>query len=195
MQVKGMPETTEIGKRSLFSITVKTILVHTVTYFLMGLIAFTVFDYSGKYADPAFSNYMRQTTHPMVAAGIIFQVMRGLLFALVFYPLQDVIFARKNGWLILWLMLLVVGVFSPFGPSPSSIEGMVYTTIPFEFHLTGLPEVISQSLLLAYFTYFWVNHPEKKWLGWVFGILFFLVISMSILGILASLEILSVPAQ
>ncbi|HEX7555690.1 MAG TPA: hypothetical protein VF338_03620 [Leptolinea sp.] len=177
----------------LLSITLKTILVHTTTYFLIGLVSFTLFDYSAKYADPVLGNFMRQTTHPLVAAGALFQVLRGLLFGLVFYTLRDIVFARKNGWLILWFVLLVVGVISPFGPSPGSIEGLVYTNVPMWFHLMGLPEVIIQSLLLAFFTFYWTNHPEKRWLGWMFGILFILVVIMSIMGILAGLEKLQVP--
>jgi hypothetical protein len=181
-------------QNTLLSITLKTILVHTVTYFVIGLFSYTLFDYSAKYADPALNNLMRQTSHPLVAAGPLFQVVRGLLFGLVFYALRDVVFARKKGWLTLWLMLLVVGVFSPFGPAPSSIEGMFYTTLPMWFHFIGLPEVIIQSLLLAFCTYYWVNHPEKKWLGWIFGILFAMALLMAVMGMLAGLGILQVPA-
>jgi hypothetical protein len=179
---------------SLSSICIKAILVHTVTYFVIGVISFTVFDYSAKYADPMLGNYMRQTNHPLVAAGTLFQVLRGFLFGLVFYWLREIVFTRKNGWLVLWLTLLIVGVISPFGPSPSSIEGMLYTTVPLNFHLIGLPEVAVQSLLLAFFTHYWVRHPEKKWLGWLFGIAFFVALLMAVMGILASLGRLPTPA-
>ncbi|GAP21841.1 hypothetical protein LTAR_02058 [Leptolinea tardivitalis] len=178
---------------TLASVCIKTALIHTVSYFLIGLISFTVFDYSARYADPLLGNFMRQTTHPMVAAGPLFQILRGLLFGLVFFTLRDVVFARKRGWLTLWLVLLVVGIISPFGPSPSSIEGMVYTTVPLNFHVIGLPEVIVQSLVLAVGTFFWVNHPEKKWIGWVIGIVFAMVILMAVMGILSAVGILVQP--
>jgi hypothetical protein len=181
------------GQKSFLSITYKTVLVHTVTYFLMGLIAFSLFNYSAKYADPVLGNFMRQTSHPLVAAGPLFQIIRGILFGVVFYLLKEVVFDQKHGWLVLWLMLFIVGVLSPFGPSPGSIEGMVYTTIPLDFHLTGLPEVTFQSLLLAWFTFFWVNHPEKKWFNWVFMVLFVLAILMSVMGVLAALGIIIQP--
>ena len=54
----------------------------------------------------------------------------------------------------------------------------------------GLPEVIIQAGLLAFLTFYWVNHPEKRWLNWVFGILFILTVLMSSLGILDSLGML-----
>lgn len=175
------------------SITIKTTIIHTVTYFIMGLLAFTFFDYSSKFADPTVANLMRQTSDPLVASGPLFQVLRGILFGLVFYSLREIVFARKRGWLILWLMLVIVGILSPFGPSPSSIEGMIYTVLPTWFHFTGLPEVLIQSLLLAFLTHYWVNHSEKKWLGWVFGIVFALVLLMSTMGILAGLGIVQIP--
>lgn len=193
--ISQSPASGKDASYSLFSISLKTILVHTVTYFLIGFVSFTLFDYTAKYADPVLGNYMRQTNHPLVAAGPIFQVLRGLLFGLVFYALRDIVFSRKNGWLILWMTLLIVGVISPFGPSPSSIEGMLYTTVPMWFHLIGFPEVFIQSCLLAFCTYYWVNHPEKKWIGWVFGLLFILTLIMAVMGTLAGLNILQVPAK
>jgi hypothetical protein len=181
------------GNLTLSSISLKTMLVHTVTYFVIGLISSTAFNYAARYADPLLGNYMRQVSHPLVAAGPLLQVFRGLLFGLVFYLMRELYFKHKNGWLPVWVILLMVGVISTFGPSPSSIEGMIYTNVPLYFHFIGLPEVAVQSFLLAYLTHYWVTHPEKKWLRWVFGILFALVIIMSTLGILAGLGILKVP--
>lgn len=179
---------------SITSISLKTMLVHTVTYFAAGLISSTVFDYAARYADPLLGNFMRPVSHPMVAAGPMLQVFRGLLFGLVFFLLRDVYFRNNKGWLTAWAVLVIVGIISPFGPSPSSIEGLIYSTVPWYFHLIGLPEVTIQALLLAYVTHYWVTHPEKKWLAWVFGVVFALVILMSTLGILAGLGILQVPA-
>ncbi len=174
----------------LTSIILKTTIVHTVTYFLMGLLALSIFDYAGRFADPTVANLMRQTNDPLVASGPLFQVVRGLLFGIAFYPLREIVFARKSGWLMLWLVLVVVGVLAPFGAAPSSIEGMIYTILPISFHLIGLPEVVIQALLLAFLSHYWINHPEKKWLTWVFGIAFTLVLLLSTLGVLAGLGIL-----
>lgn len=175
---------------SFASITLKTTIVHTVTYFLIGFLSFTFFDYSAKYADPLVANFMRQTDHPLIAIGPALQVIRGILFGIVFYALREIVFLHKRGWLTLWLTLVIVGILSTFGPSPSSIEGMLYTVMPMWFHLVGLPEVFIQAGLLAYLTHYWVNHPEKRWLGWTFGILFVIVVLMSLLGMLSALGFL-----
>lgn len=66
------------------SITWKTTLVHTVTYFIVGLLSFLLLDYSTNYADPVVSTSLWQTDHPMVTAGPLFQVPRGFLFGIVF---------------------------------------------------------------------------------------------------------------
>jgi hypothetical protein len=182
-------------KQSFFaSIALKTTIVHTVTYFIVGFIAFTFLDYSAKYADPIVSNLMRQTDHPLVAIGPAFQVLRGFLFGIVFYALREIIFTRQRGWLSLWLMLVIMGILSPFGAAPSSIEGILYTVLPIWFHIAGFPEVFVQAGLLAFLTHYWVNHPEKKWLAWVFGIIFVIVILFSFLGMLSALGVLPAAA-
>jgi hypothetical protein len=126
---------------------------------------------------------MRQFGDPMIAAGPLFQPIRGLLFAIVFYLLREPFFGKKNGWLILWLTLLIVGILSTFGPTPASLEGMIYTQLPFLDHLLYLPEVALR-YLLSVILFYWVNHPEKKWLNWVMGILFVLLMLLPLLALL-----------
>jgi hypothetical protein len=175
---------------SFNSIALKTVVVHTVTYFLVGLLSFTFLDYTAKYADAVVAGFMRQTNDPLVAIGPALQVIRGFLFGIVFYALRETVFSQKRGWLTLWLVLVIVGILSPFGAAPSSIEGVLYTVLPTWFHFAGFPEVLVQSGLLAFLTQYWVNRPEKKWLGWVFGVLFVIVILLSTLGALSAAGIL-----
>jgi hypothetical protein len=179
-----------MGRTTAPAILLKTAVVHTVTYFVVGLLASTLLDYAGRFAEPSVATFMRQAKDPWVASGPLFQTVRGLLFGIAFYPLREIVFARERGWLVLWLVLLVVGVLSPFGAAPSSIEGMIYTILPLSFHLMGLPEVTLQALLLAFLSHYWVNHPEKKWLNWAFGIAFTVVLLLSTLGVLAGLGML-----
>ena len=174
-----------------FSIVLKTTVTHTATYFMMGLIALTLFDYGAKYSSPVISGYMRQITDPLVAAGPLLQIVRGILFGIVFFLLKDIVFSRKSGWLTLWIVLVILGIVSPFGASPGSIEGMIYTVIPMNFHFTGLPEVLIQALLLSVITFFWVNHPRSKWLSWILGALFLVALIMSAMGYLASIGVIN----
>ena len=180
-------------KHTLPDIILKTAITHTVTYFLLGLLALVFLDYSAKYADPAIAILMRQTTDPLVAAGPLFQVIRGALFGIVIYLLRDLVLERKRGWLTLWAVLVIVGVISPFGAAPASIEGMIYTTLPLWFHINGLPEILFQSLLLAVIAPWWINHPQNKWLGWLMGVIFVIILLLGTAGVLAGLGILPMP--
>lgn len=181
-------------KPTFLSITLKTTLTHTVTYFLMGLAALLLLGYADKYADPSVAVLMRQTTDPLVAAGPLFQVIRGALFGIVVFLLRDLVLERKNGWLTLWAVLVIVGVISPFGAAPASIEGMIYTTLPLWFHISGLPEILLQSLLLAGIATWWINHPQNKWMGWLMGVIFVIILLLGTAGVLARLGILPIPA-
>jgi CDP-diglyceride synthetase len=127
---------------------------------------------------------MRSTSDPLVMAGPLFQPIRGVIFASALYPLRSVLFAERRGWLILWWLLLALGVLSTFGPSPGSIEGMIYTTISPLKQILGLWEVLLQSLLFSVILFYWVNHPEKRWLNWTLGIAFSIVIILPLLGLL-----------
>ena len=169
---------------SFWDITLRTIVTHTVTYFAVGLLAFVLFDYTARFADTALSSFMRQTDDPLVAAGPLFQPIRGLLFGIVFYLLREVLFRRGDGWLVMWIMLVFVGIFSTFGPAPGSIEGLIYTTLPVRGQLAGLSEVLFQSLLLSVVTYVWIRSPEQRWLNWVMAVLFIITLALPALGLL-----------
>jgi hypothetical protein len=113
---------------------------------------------------------------PLVMAGPLFQPLRGLVFALVFYPLRECLFGKKNGWLL--------GILSTFGPAGGSIEGMIYTPAPIRSQLRGWVEVVPQALLLSALLCYWVNHAEKRWLDWLLGIVFFIAMTLPVLGLL-----------
>ncbi|HEY3474629.1 MAG TPA: hypothetical protein VGK56_08470 [Anaerolineales bacterium] len=180
---------------SLFRLTLKTIASHTLTYFLVGFLAFTIFDYAGQFAQAEVRTWMRQTDDPIVALGPALQPIRGILFALAFYPLREVLFKRKNGWLITWWLLVALGILSTFGPTPGSVEGMIYLAPSSSgFFSGGLLEILTQSFLFSALLYYWVNHPEKRWMNWLLGILFVLAIFMSVMGYLVASGAITVPA-
>lgn len=181
---------------TVLSLTLKSIVAHTLTYFLVGLVASIVFNYSADFARPELRSYMRQLGDPIIALGPALQPLRGILFALAFYPLREVLFKRQNGWLIMWWLLVALGILSTFGPAPSSVEGAIYTTLPIldQFFSGGMLEILSQSFLFSTLLYYWVNHPEKRWLNWLLGTLFALVLLMSLMGYLAATGAITVPA-
>ena len=171
---------------TLASLTIKTIVVHTVTYFSAGLLAYTLNDYQRMYSQPPLSYFMRATTDPLVMAGPLFQPVRGVIFALAFYPLRSVLFETRRGWLTLWWLLLALGVFSTFGPAFGSVEGLIYTTIPPRAQLLGLWEVLLQSFLFSFILFHWINGSQKRWLRWTMLAAFCIVLVLPVLGLLTT---------
>jgi hypothetical protein len=159
----------------------RTIVCHTITYVIMGILAAYFLNYAAVMSRP--ESGMRQFTDPWVMAGPLFQPVRGLVFALVFYPLRERLFGRKNGWLLMGWLLIGLGILSTFSAASGSIEGMIYTTAPIRYQLRGWLEVVPQALLLSALLCYWVNHSEKKWLNWLLGIVFFLMMAMVALGL------------
>jgi hypothetical protein len=166
---------------SFLGLVAKTIVVHTLTYFLMGILAFNFLNYAEAFASPTLACWMRPTDDPMVMAGVLFQPLRGLIFALAFYPLRETLFGRRDGWLITWWLLVALGILSTFGPAPGSVEGMVFTVIPIS--VRGYAEVVPQALLLSAGLYYWVKYSDQRWLNWIMGIAFFLALVLPILGL------------
>lgn len=84
-------------------------------------------------------------------------------------------------------MLASLGIFATFAAAPGSVEGLIYTTIPVRDQISGgLVEVLAQSFLLSALLFYWVRHPEQRWLNWMLGIAFGLVVLMSIIGFWAA---------
>jgi hypothetical protein len=171
---------------TLPSLMIKTVVVHTVTYFVAGILAYTLNDYQQSYSQPPLSYIMRPTSDQLVMAGPLFQPIRGVIFALAFYPLRSILFGTPRGWLTLWWLLLALGVLSTFGPAFGSVEGLIYTTIPARSQLIGLWEVVLQSLLFSFILFQWVDAPEKRWLRWSLRAAFCVVLLLPVLGLLTT---------
>lgn len=171
---------------SLLEVVVKTIVTHTVTYTVVGLLASTLFSYASLFTVTTLSGFMRPFSDRIVMAAPLLQPVRGVLFGLIFYLLRDVFFARRRGWLIMWLTLIVLGILGTFGPSPGSLEGLYFTIVPLWVHLRGLPEVLIQSLILSLVLFYWINHASKRWVSWVMGVAFAIAILLPALGLLVT---------
>ncbi|MFC1765283.1 hypothetical protein ACFL6U_24825 [Planctomycetota bacterium] len=163
----------------------KSAVAHTVTYFIFGVISYVLFDYKEKFSSIEYAGILRSLDHPLVAAGPMFQPIRGLLFGLVFIILGSRFFEDKRGWLKIWLILFIVGILNTFAATACSIEGMIYMPLPFWDHITGIPEILFQSLAFSYVAWLWIRCPSKRWLGTTLHILFFLTLALSLLGFIA----------
>ena len=180
---------------TLLGLMLKAIVSHTITYFVVGLVAFSLFNYAEHLAQPEMNTWMRQTTDPIVALGPAFQPVRGILFALAFFPLREILFRRKNGWLVMWWLLVSLGILSTFAPASGSVEGIIYTTLPISNQFSGgMLEILTQSFLFSALLYYWVKHPEKRWMNWLLGFVLALVVLMSLMGYLVASRSVVIPA-
>ena len=135
--------------------------VHMITYFMVGILSLNIFNYSDLFSSGNLQLLLRPTDSPWVALGPLIQVIRGLIFAVALSPFKSVFLFTKGGWLKLWLLLIGLSILSTLGPSLGSIEGLIYTKIPFSNQLIFLPELIVQSLFLSLFIYYWYQEPKK----------------------------------
>ena len=180
----AQPSVTDPYRMTLPGILTRAAIVHTVTYFIAGVLAFTLFDYGAALVEPPLDGLMRSPDDPMVMAGPLFQPIRGLLFGVVFYLLREQYFGREYGWVMMWVVLVVIGTFSTFGPAPGSIEGLIYTTLPLSVHLgAGHVETAGQALALSGLLFYWVRNP-KRWLTWGLAGVFAIVMILPALGLL-----------
>lgn len=159
--------------------------LHMLTYFLVGLVAFLALDYRQAFETTQLRYLMRPTSSPWVAAGPALQIFRGLLFAVILYPLASDLLRRTNSVLLLWSLFLGFAILGTAGPSPGSFEGIIYTKLPISLHLMGLPEVVLQTLLFSAGLVFWCRKPAR-WKNVASGIGVAAVCLMSIAGVLAA---------
>lgn len=167
----------------LVPLAVKTAVCHTVSYFVMGALAFRFLHYADFINKP--NSGMRPMTDPLVMLGPALQTVRGVLFALVFYPFREILFTRRNGWLLIAWMLIGVGILGTFAAPPGSLEGFIYTTVPFASQVRGYLEIVPQALLLSALLYYWVRHLSKAWLNWLLGVAYAICVLLPLLGLLA----------
>ncbi|HTW46969.1 MAG TPA: hypothetical protein VMD92_03410 [Acidobacteriaceae bacterium] len=161
----------------------RTAIAHALTYFVMGALAFHFLHYGDTINKP--NSGMRPTTDPLLLFGPALQVVRGVLFASVFYPFREILFGRKNGWLLMGWMLIGLGILGTFAAPAGSLEGFIYTTTPAARQFLGYLEVVPQALLLSALLFYWVNHPAKKWLTWTLSILFGICVTLPLLALVA----------
>lgn len=141
----------------------KTVAAHTLTYLLMGALAFHFLHYADFINKPG--SGLRPITDPWVMLGAPLQFVRGLLFASVFYPLRSRLFGAKHGWLRMSWILAGIGILGTFAAPAGSLEGFIYTTIPLQEQVRGYLEIVPQALLCSALLCYWVKHPGKRWLN------------------------------
>lgn len=147
-------------KKECIRFILKISLIHVLTYIVCGMLAMFVFGYQSSVSQIG----MRDTKSLIVGLSPLFQIIRGFLFGLIFWIVKDTFLHRKNGWLIIWLMILILGVFNTPSTAPGSIEYFIYCEpIPgaWKIELGGLIEILIQTFLFSIISFYFVK-PRTK---------------------------------
>ena len=135
----------------------RVMLIHVITYIVCGIIFSALFNYEELFQLGNTKYFMHPYDSSSSYIGMIVQVFRGLIFGFILLLLKDSMLKTRHGWLKLWALIVVIGIFNTPGPAPCSIEGIIYTQLPLELHLKGAPEILIQTLLFS----FLVANPIK----------------------------------
>ncbi len=157
---------------------------HIATYFIAGILAFYLLDYRTFLQTGRMADFMRPLDSKWIAAGPALQVIRGVLFGVVLYPFRSAFLDDSRGWLRLWLLVTGLAIFLTAGPSPGSLEGVIYTRLSLAAHLHGLPEVVLQTMAFSWLAVAW-NRQPKRWMAVTVTVIAALAVVLSILGLLA----------
>jgi hypothetical protein len=136
---------------------------HMITYFIMGIIAASILNYKEVFENPPLSYLMKPIDSFWVAIGPVLQIFRGLVFSIVLWFFKDNFLYKRYGWLKLWGLIVGLSILSTTGPTPGSIEGLIYTKIPVISQLKGYFEVLPQTLLFSLLVFYWYRKPKKLW--------------------------------
>jgi hypothetical protein len=162
----------------------KTVVCHTLTYFVIGALAYNLLHYADFINKPG--SGMRPITSLWMIFGPALQIFRAILFASVFYLFREQLFGRKNGWLRMAWMLIGIGILGTFAAPPGSLEGYIYLTMPISTQVHyGYPEIVTQALLLSALLSYWVNHPGKKVLNGGLIAAYAIVLVLPVLALLS----------
>lgn len=130
----------------------KTAAAHIVTYFLCGLIFSALFDYEALFKLGTAQYFMRDAYGISSLIGPIAQIVRGILYGAILLLFRDSFLEKPHAWLRLWAVVAGLGIICPSSPAPASIEGVIYSQLPWEFHLKIAPEILTQTLLFSIWT-------------------------------------------
>lgn len=127
----------------------KVTAAHVATYIFCGLIFARLFDYGSMFAMGDVRYFMKDAYGASSMVGPFVQVLRGAIIGCILLMLKDTVLNEKLGWLRLWVLFAGLGIVCTPAAAPASIEGIVYSRLPLEFHLKTAPEVFVQTLLFS----------------------------------------------
>lgn len=136
----------------------KVMVAHFVTYFICGMVFSTLFHYEVLFALGNTKYYMKDVHGTSSLIGPFVQIIRGMLLGAILLLLKDNVLCEKRAWLRLWIIFAGLGIICTPSAAPVSMEGIIYSQLPLEFHIKTAPEILVQTLLFS----FWVT-GDFKW--------------------------------
>ncbi len=146
---------------------VKVMIAHTVTYFVVGSLAYQLITkpfYEGP--DPLFAGFMRTPADPALWAHVMrwflpAQLLRGLLMAAALWPFHSTVAAWswRRRFLALAGLYFIFGYWATAVAAPGTIEGLVYLRPEFtpRVHLIVQPEILIQAHLWSAWLAAWIT--------------------------------------
>jgi len=162
------------------------IYAHTIAYFIAGIFAVVAVNYRELYSTEIISSFMHPVDMPIVALGPLLQVFRGIIIALILFPLRKTFFEEKNGLLKLGLIIIGLSLLSTIGPTMGSFDGYIYTKIPYMYQISGYPEAIIYVLLFVGILAVSKKYAHKKIITILSIPITALICAMSIMGYVIS---------
>jgi len=159
--------------------------VHVITYFIAGILAFTLFNYAEAFQGEILNVLMKPVDSPWVMAGAALNVFRGILFSLVLWPFKSVFLENSKGWFLLWSLFLGFAILGTTGPAPGSFEGIIYTNFPVMDQIIGLRETVFQTLFFSLIVFYWYKYPKMIWTI-LSAIIVTLLLGVIILGLIVT---------
>jgi hypothetical protein len=163
-----------------FKFVYRITVAHTVAYFFAGIFAVVFMNYKEHFASDSLGLLMLPVDSPMVALGPSLNVLRGIILGFILLSVHSMILGDK-GFLKLAILTLGMSFISTIGPTPGSFEGYIYTKLPVQYHLLGIPETLLYVAMFAGIPYLWYK-TEKKYYNVIAIVLVVLILLMSFAG-------------
>lgn len=138
----------------------KITIIHIITYVICGIIFMLLFDYQSTLSHAG----MRDTNSLIVGLSPVFQIVRGVLFGIVLWLFKNSFINSKNGWLLIWVMIVIVGIFNTPSTAPGSIEYFIYyepVSELWNLDIGGMLEILTQTFIFSTIS-FYVVKPRTK---------------------------------
>ena len=138
----------------------KITIIHIITYVICGIIFMLLFDYQSTLSHAG----MRDTNSLIVGLSPVFQIVRGALFGIVLWLFRNSFINSKYGWLLIWVMIVIVGIFNTPSTAPGSIEYFIYyepVSELWNLDIGGMLEILTQTFLFSTISFFVVK-PRTK---------------------------------